>query len=43
MLNDEIEKKSIKKDIKKWLKLTWVKPLITIIESWGRNNLIESK
>jgi hypothetical protein len=33
MLNDEIEKKSIKKRYKKRLKLTWVNPLITIIES----------
>jgi hypothetical protein len=33
VLNDEIEKKLIKKRHKKQLKSTWVNPLSTIIES----------
>jgi len=39
MLNDKIEKKSIKKT----QKTTWVNPLSTIPGSWDQNNLMKSK
>jgi len=39
MLNDKIEKKSIKKT----QKTTWVNPLSTIPRSWDQNNLMKSK
>jgi hypothetical protein len=39
MLNDKIEKKSIKKT----QKTTWVNQLSTIPGSWDQNNLIKSK